>query len=372
MEWNPEERAAVAPLIARIEAFPGARHAMPAAPLVLRSSEAPTLEDGLPLPLNSHAVVMRHLFRALSLDEARLRDWQLEHKLIQALVLTTYLGDLIPVTRGLGRDLAGATKAEALRYLDALRAAHVVVKTALGESSGERRGPNQIELAVQAVAGEEWNLAPVTVLSDERFIVQQRLDIVEEYRVHSLEDRVLPDLTFVRYRPFATRIERRVAANRFTQELLDTLPAGLLRDTLYGWDVALDGQRRWHVIEANRAGLHTMFRPGFHCSGFLQTRAFGAPAIALVFAFIDNRYGVPVRIALDADAEAPHARTYWWVAHCRELLALLRDGAGDVRQDAADDDPADRLVLGRLEPADTPEQNFFLWALAECRRSRTA
>ena len=64
-------------------------------------------------------------------------------------------------------------------------------------------------------------------IEDEAWIVQEKVRIEKEYRVHSIEDRVIDDLTLLRYGTGDIPGERD-APNTFVQRLLDRLPGDLV------------------------------------------------------------------------------------------------------------------------------------------------
>ena len=281
MEWDDTDLAQAAALAARISAEPGPRRTLPGRhPLTLRLSDAAALAEGLPIPRNPGALLVRQLFHALRFDEKRVTRWRLEHKLVQALVLQHYCPGVVPVTRGLWRSLAGCTRERALHEFDAILRDAVIVKPAVGEASGEMHQSDQRRRALRQLDAIQHQVPCPDALADETFVVQERLRIRDEYRVHSFEDRVIPALTYPRYSH--TRLTRREARTpaAFVQTVLDRLPPGLVRETMYGWDVVIDDGGTWRVLEANPAGYHEVYKPGFHCSGFFQVPRTGPSALA--------------------------------------------------------------------------------------------
>jgi hypothetical protein len=139
------------------------------------------------------------------------------------------------------------------------------------------------------------------------------LPIVKEYRVHSLEDQVVEDLTFLRYGRGNIPGERD-APNAFVQSVLDRLPAGVVAGSLFGWDVALVRNGAFRIIEMNPTGVHPVHRPGFQCSGFFQDPDWGASLVARLLRFIERRRQVKILIRTDASADCSEARFYADVA----------------------------------------------------------
>src|ERR1700739_2122651 len=103
-------------------------------PIDLRLSEGLCLREGL--AGSTRALPVRHLLRALGFDEHRHLQWRMEHKLIQALGLRSFIPESIPVTCGLG-TLAGRNDSRELRqFLADHFPDGYLIKAALGDSSG--------------------------------------------------------------------------------------------------------------------------------------------------------------------------------------------------------------------------------------------
>src|SRR5580698_8643222 len=196
LQWIQEEIRQIDTLAAEIGNCPLPRRRSPlASRLDLRVSEGLCLREGL--AGSTRALLVRQLLRALGFDEHRHLQWRMEHKLIQALVLRSFIPESIPVTCGLS-TLAGRRDS---RELGQFLASHFpdgyVIKAALGDSSGEIANGNGAELAW--VGLESVQPRQPYSLIDEKWVVQERIPITTEYRVHSLEEDVIEDLTFRRY-----------------------------------------------------------------------------------------------------------------------------------------------------------------------------
>jgi hypothetical protein len=312
--WHAGEVAQTNPIRREIESCPARRHIKAATKHIqLRLSESETWLDGLQEV--SRVVLVRQLFNALRLDEHRPFRWRLEHKLVQALILDTYLPGMAPVTRGLSR-LVSDYGVEGLRSkLDELFPKGYFVKRALSDSSGDKGATGDIEEALQtlpadvpSIAGEEW-------------IVQERIPIDVEFRVHSLQDRIVDDLTFRRYTRGDIPGERH-APNRFVQSLLDRLPAGIVAGTLCGWDVVRTPQGKFRIIEANFAGFHPVYRPGFQVSGYFVNLDWGAKSTAQLMRFVEKRDRLRIDVIADADVESKERAFYDDVNRWRQRLAV--------------------------------------------------
>jgi hypothetical protein len=272
--WIPDELREAAATIASIDAceLPRRRERL-ASPLTLALSRAIPLFDGL--GGGTRALIVRQLLRALGFDERRYLPWRLEHKLVQALVMHAYLPGLVPVTCGWSAFPAGCPDG-------------CIVKSALGDSSGEQpRG----------------TMAPPTVvragLINEEYVVQERIPIAREYRVHSIEDCVMEDLTFRRYEGGSIPDERN-APNAFVQAAIDRLPDGIIGGSLLAWDIALMPDGGFMIIEVNFSGFHPVFKRGFHCSGYFHDYNWGACDTARLLNYVARTDGVAVTVVADA------------------------------------------------------------------------
>ena len=361
--WNSIEIALRDALASRLVADTRSRCAVVEKKrLTLRLSDAFRFRANLPPPPNPGALFVRHLLHTIGLDETRLLQWRIEHKLVQALLIDRFCHGAVPITSGVSRALAGMSRTDARRRLEDLRDQGTIAKSALGEAGGELGRTDRIDDVLAALDADALAPPSPDTLSDERYILQERLWIAREYRVHSLEDRVIPDLTFHRYAPHETSVHERHAPNAFVASVLDRLPNALVKDSMYAWDVAVDEEQRWHVIEWNPAGVHPVYKAGFHCSGFFQAAPWGPSAIAELLRFVCRHRDLEAEIALDADDASDVASTYWWVARGKELRDLTETLANGSAHDWQRN-----LVSHAVARRPSAEQQLFAWALRALR-----
>ncbi|MGC9949061.1 MAG: hypothetical protein ABSF64_22055 [Bryobacteraceae bacterium] len=305
--WSPEELAEVAPLLEEIDAFAPTRPRPPVdGELKLALSDAlPLLPE---LAASTRQLLTRQLMQRLGFDERRLAKWRLEHKLIQALVFDRYAPGSLPVTCGLDR-IAWRTGLGNLRV--SLRdrfPSGFVVKTGLGDSSGDNCD-FRTEAALSWIEnGGRGNPAP-SLLTSEEFVVQERVAIRREYRVHTVEDRVIEDLTVRRHHGTVGPGERS-APNRRVQSILDMLPAGLTAGAILAWDVAVTEDGSVSVIEINIGGMHTVYNPGFHASGYYHHKHYGCVYTARLLLFIERTYKCSISVLADAPDRAEERSFY--------------------------------------------------------------
>ncbi len=291
MNWNSEELARAANIAKDIALFALSRDAGPSTRVLQFCPEtAAGLISGIrDTPAPWSFVPMRHVYRLMGFDECHPFRWRIEHKLIQALVINQFCSASVPVTCGLFRfvheHLNGCIDPVVLNR----ELSTVYVKRALG-SYADPNNTLETASAVQAVCARSRHDVP-DELCDELWIVQERLALVEEYRVHTLESSVVPDLTFLRRGNRPIREERK-GPNEFVASVISHLPEAFLAHSLCGWDIGRLSNGRLVVIEVNLGGVHPVIEPGFQCSGFFVNKEFGEYHTARLLQFIEQRYGV--------------------------------------------------------------------------------
>jgi hypothetical protein len=317
--WIEAEIAEAARLIAKIEGVSPPRQSPNPGEIVLRLSQAAPVLIGMRSTFR--ALPIRQLSAALGFSENRVFEWRLDHKLVQALVLNHYLPGAIPVTCGL-RRFAGHERGEAIASRAALEFdGRYVIKAVLGHSSGEK-GNFDISPSIFGEAAHFNGGGPIRT-SDETFIIQQRIAIQKEYRVHSIETDVVEDMTFHRFGTGNIPGERD-SPNAFVQGLLNGLPAGIVNGSLLGWDVALTEPGEFQVVEVNFSGCHPVHLPGFHCSGFYQDVDWGASMIARLLRYLEEVRGLEIQLVADVPEKSVEKDFYGEVNRWRDLFRNRR------------------------------------------------
>ncbi len=312
MNWNPEELAHGAEIANRIAECAAQRSAAPPMPaqLPLSLAKASELVEGLHWSANGllseGAVAVRQICRGLGFDEHLPFRWRLEHKLVQAHVLNHFCPGSMPVTCGIRRYFSDVP---ADGYADAVRqvvSEQKVVKRALGYGAPPD-GAGEVERIIRAIASDRDRA--VADLTDEDWVVQERIPIVEEYRVHSLEDSVVEDLTFARHTGRPVK-EQRGAPNNYVRSILGSLPDACVANLVCGWDIAETGDTGFRVIEMNIGGFHPVFQASYQVSGFFQDRLWGPVVVARLIRFIETKYGV--RVEFSHGGDDPHNLQGWY------------------------------------------------------------
>jgi hypothetical protein len=260
----------------------------------------------------SRALLTRQAMLALGFDDRRLTPWRLEHKLVQAHVFQHYCPDSLPPTCGLDRLMQGVDVRDLRRTLGDRFPAGFVIKNALGDCSGNEID-NRTEAAVVWMESGARYMPGAGSLLDEEFIVQERKAIRYEYRVHTVEDQVIEDLTVHRHQGTVSPGER-TGPNRYVQQMLERLPAGITAGAILGWDVALLVDGGLCTIEVNVGGIHPVYHPGFHVSGFFHHQHYGAIYSARLLLFLERAYKCRIHVIGDAPESAEENYFYSEVA----------------------------------------------------------
>ena len=276
----------------------------------------------------SHLMVpVRQLMAALGLDERRLLKLHLEHKLLQALVLYRYCGEAVPPTCGLDRFLTQREIGDPRELLPEIMEQNILLKSTRGYGSEPTLEYDKNYGVINKAIERCLEGKPVSHPEQEQFIIQERLAIDAEYRVHTLEDQVVPDLTHRRFAP-TTSIEERIEANAFVQTMLDRMPQAMVADAVCGWDVARTTAGDWRIIEINYTGFHTIFGRGFQCSGYFTEPQWGFARVARLLRHAERMYAVRISIEETADPADPEfTQLYAWIASGLELLRGYDDFA---------------------------------------------
>jgi hypothetical protein len=288
------------------------KHTPPIGVIRLALSDAPRFSQGMRSTFR--ALIVRQLLEKFGFDEHRVFRWRLEHKLTQALLLNHYAPGSVPATRGLLR-FASKVNGDLRRAIEDEFPAGYVIKESLGHSSGERGDMDRAQEALSSIG----NCDLPHRLWDEPWLLQQRIPIEKEYRVHSLEDGVIPDLTFHRFGAGNIPGERD-APNQYVERLLSKLPDAVVGGSLLAWDIALTSAGELMVIEVNFSGYHPVNGEGFQCSGYYQDVPWGASNIARLLRFVEDADGLSIDLDIDVTEASRERDFYGEVIRWREML----------------------------------------------------
>jgi hypothetical protein len=309
MDWNPEEVLCGKRIAGEIADFPAARR-LPPSPnrrIRLPAPDVQILLGDISLCSNGDipagALAVRQICRELGFDDRFPFRWPLDHKLVQALVLDHFCPGSVPVTCGLYRHFSASLgNGDAPAILEALEPYHVKRTDGYGSP---REGACREAARAIATAGGRVVSAP----TDEQWILQEKLQIVEEYRVNTVEDRVVEDLTFARHSGRIVRDARR-QPNEFVTSILERLPNAFVKNSICGWDVATTDSGAFRVVEVNLGGVYSSFRAGYRVSGEFSAPDSGPVAIAKLVRHLEAHYGVTVEFKYK-DEQSQYLRTWY-------------------------------------------------------------
>lgn len=312
-DWDTEELREIGSIAAEIENCRLNRRRT-ATTKVVHLSFSDSLRFSQGMRSTFRALIVRQLLDKFGFDEHRVFRWRLEHKLTQALLLNHYIPGCVPATRGLHRFISKVT--DDLRHaIEETFPAGYVIKDALGHSSGERGIMDRTGEALASIADcvlpqRLWN---------EQWLLQQRVPIEKEYRVHSIEGDVIPDLTFHRFGSGNIPGERD-RPNQYVEHLLSKLPDAVVGGSLLAWDIALTPTGELIVIEVNFSGYHPVCEEGFQCSGYYQDVPWGASMIARLLRFVEDADGISINLDIDVTESSRERDFYEEVIRWREML----------------------------------------------------
>lgn len=328
--------------------------------VLLDEQEISSSLDGFCAPFYPGAILARRIMSILGFDEKRILSYRLEHKLVQSLLLDHYAPGVVPTTFGAFRVLNGLSDEQSLIVTEDLYKQGYFLKNALGEASGEASTVDR-RVDFSKVRKARQERFEQNDLTSESFIFQEFWPVAAEFRVHSMEDRVIPRLTFFRFLPKIPNQALTEKLEAFVQDILDQLPNALICDSLFAWDIAMDEKGRFKVIETNIGGMHKVFRPGFHCSGFFQVPTWSIPCTARLCAFVCERYDLTLRFSVGKDIPGDLGKMLALIPKYLAHLSIIEVARAAIDSESVKQDVnIDGLVSGL-----SADFNCVAWMAAE-------
>lgn len=237
---------------------------------------------------NIGAVFVRALLNKLNVNEHHVFRWRLDNKYRQYQILNHYFPGCVAKTIGLSELLAENDGHKKIRELCENG---FFVKSTLGHRTGQAGSFDRtaeldgIIKLHQGKGDQEKENQP------EQWILQERLDLNEEFRVHTFGNDLIYGLTFIMAGQDSSKSS---AAEIFVQKILTTLPATILQGTLIGWDVGITHANEYYIIEANFTGFHPEFYAGFQTSGYFGDTDYGPAICAWLNNYFKNKYQISI------------------------------------------------------------------------------
>ena len=319
--WSLEERSALNSSIESLLKCAALDEPKPVESCALSFEEVPRLADGISASLR--AIVVRKLLECLGIDESLPFRWDIDHKLVQAIILHEFCPEAIPSSIGLSRVMTDAYGKDLGRTLESIFPESFVIKPVRGagsdkdvvlKSSDTLLHQDELDRALR-----HFNGTPIS----EIYFAQSKIEIISEYRVHSLYKSVIPALVFRNHqRTTLVSATEKEAVIDFVENFLARLPAALTC-ALCGWDVALTKDNTFKVIEGNYVGKHPIYRSGFQCTAQLQNRNWGPVSTAHLLVYLRRRYGFRMEFNMHSPVRAEIAITADNIARINRWTELL-------------------------------------------------
>jgi len=231
------------------------------------------------------ALIIRAIFYELNINEHHIFKWRPENKYIQYLILNHYSPGCMPKTFSLTVLLNKSNWASEIRQL--IKSGHFI-KATLGFGSGRTRNFDRTTEFEQILSNHKTDHS----FQNEKWIVQKRLNLDKEFRIHTFGRDILYGLSL--------RISGILGLKdydqpqEFVKSILGKLPYSFIEGTLIGWDIGLTKKGKYYVIEANFTGFHPEFHAGFQTTGYVDDAPFGSIVCAWLHAYFRNKYKVSI------------------------------------------------------------------------------
>jgi len=231
------------------------------------------------------ALIVRKTLYELGINEHHIFKWRPENKYIQYLILSNYSPGCMPKTLSLTDVL---NKNDWVPNIRQLIKSGYFIKATLGFGSGRTQNFDRTAEFEQILFNHKTDHS----FQNEKWIIQKRLNINKEFRIHTFGRDILYGLTL--------RISGVVGLKDFDQpqefvkSILERLPSSFTEGTLIGWDIGLTKKGKYYVIEANFTGFHPEYHAGFQTTGYVDDPPFGPIVCAWLHTYFRNKYKVSI------------------------------------------------------------------------------
>lgn len=232
---------------------------------------------------NYGALFIRSIFNQLNIDESFVLKWRLENKYIQYMILEHYAPNCMPSTLPLSSLL---DKKDGIKKAKKLFSQGYFLKSTLGDASyitqtWDKTGDfDQIALLENVSNGKYEN-----------YMLQKKVSIKTEFRIHTFYKDIIPGLTYLSQ---GEKQNYPRDLDEFLNDILTKIPNSILSGTLIAWDIALNVDNQYYIIEANFTGFHPEYRRGFQTTGYVDDHHYGSIICAWLNVYFEKYYGVYV------------------------------------------------------------------------------
>jgi len=233
---------------------------------------------------NNGAFYIRALLSKLNVDEHHVFKWRLENKFKQYQVFNYYMPGCMPETLSFSKQL---DQHDGVRKIEKLFSKGFFLKATLGDGSFSTKSWDKT-----AEFEQLSKLPNHTKGKYESYMLQRKLSIKCEFRVHTFSKGIIPRLTYLVQGDKQTDGFQHV--EKFLHNVLQNLPDVILLGTFIAWDIALTDDNEYYIIEANFTGFHPEYRKGFQTTGYVDNYEYGAIICAWINRFFGEKFGVYV------------------------------------------------------------------------------
>lgn len=241
------------------------------------------------------ALFIRALLSKLKLNEHHLFKWRLEHKLNQFYVLNHYYPGCMPETFMLAEIIKGI---DSLKRIQTMIAEGFFIKATLGDASLQNNNWDRTGELVEIIKIPQniWD-------KHQPYILQKKLQLSAEYRIHTLFKEIIPALTFVTQGHKI--IGNKTQIEFFLKRVLARLPYSITEGAFIAWDVGLTEDGQYFIIEANFTGFHPEYRAGFQTTGYVDNDKYGP----IICAWLNKYFRINLGISVENIEESLYMKT---------------------------------------------------------------
>jgi hypothetical protein len=240
----------------------------------------PSLLDNLSGGMGTY--IVRAILKELGVNENQVLQWRLENKFMQYEILNYYIPGCMAKTYSLSQVLSSENGSDKVK---SLLAKGFFLKATLGDSSGRSNRFDRTDELASILKSYtcQYN-------DQEKWILQEKLDLEEEFRIHTFGRDLIYGLSF-RINGGASD---GIAAQEYVISILQKLPHAFLEGSLIGWDIGITKDKQIYIIEANFTGFHPEYGRGFQTSGYFGDAQYGP----IVCAWLNNYFRVRHHISI--------------------------------------------------------------------------
>lgn len=231
---------------------------------------------------NCGAFFIRAILHQLNVDESYVMKWRLENKYKQYEILNYYVPNCIPSTLPLSILLS---EKDGVKKVRDLFSRGYFLKATLGDASYITQNWDKSSEFEQIAL-----LPSVCTGAYENYMLQKKICIKTEFRIHTFSKDIIPGLSYVSHGK--NQSDYHQGLEIFLHDILKKLPDSILSGTLIAWDIAITIDAQYYIIEANFTGFHPEFRKGFQTTGYVDDHRYGSIICAWFNLYFKKYFGI--------------------------------------------------------------------------------